>query len=336
MTLRGDGKSSPTRGRLSSMYDAETPAPSAAPASDRTSKTEKAALVGRGFAMGAADVVPGVSGGTVALVLGIYEQLIGNIRQGSRALGHLVRLDGRGFIDRLRTVEWGFLIPLLAGIGLAVVTLARLISTALDDHPVPMSALFFGLIAASAIVAWRMLDHPDATRVAVLAAVAIVAFFALGFTVGEGVEASLPLVLFSGALAICAMILPGVSGSFLLLTIGMYELGIDAVNDRDVVFLGVFLLGCVLGLALFSSALSWALENYRDTVLAALTGLMIGSLRVLWPWPEGTDQAGLEAPGEQWGLALVIAVVAFFFVIVVSEIGQRRTERITVESARST
>lgn len=307
------------------MSDAESPPESPAPA--RPARGEAVAQVARGFAMGAADVVPGVSGGTVALVLGIYERLIANITEGSRALGRLVQLDGRGFVDRLRAVEWGFLIPLLAGIGLAVITLARLISTALEDHPVPMSALFFGLIAGSAIVAWRMLQHPDPARVAVMVGVAILAFFVLGAAVGERSEASVPLVLFSGALAICAMILPGVSGSFLLLTIGMYELVIDAVNDRDLAFLGVFLIGCVLGLALFSSGLNWALENHRDTVLAALTGLMVGSLRVLWPWPEGTEETSIEAPGDEWGLALVIAVAAFGFVLVISEYGRRRAER---------
>ena len=306
------------------MHDPETPDPADAPENGRTSKADAAAQVARGFAMGAADVVPGVSGGTVALVLGIYERLVANIHRGAEALGRLVRLDGRGFLERLRAVEWGFLIPLLAGIGLAVLSLAQLISTALEDHPVPMSALFFGLISASAIIAWRMIDDPDGPRLTILVVVAVLAWFILGIGVGERTEASMLLVLASGALAICAMILPGVSGSFFLLTIGMYELVIDAVDDRDLAFLTVFLLGCVLGLALFSTALNWALEHHHNTVMAALTGLMIGSLRVLWPWPEGTEETALEAPGEQWGLALVIAVAAFTFVIVVSEVSQRR------------
>lgn len=304
-----------------------------APAHEPPTTAETVALVGRGFAMGAADVVPGVSGGTVALVLGIYERLVTNIRTGSQALGRLARLDGSGFGERLRAVEWRFLIPLLAGIGLAVITLASVISNALENHPVPMAALFFGLIAASAIVAWRMLDDPDIAKVGVLLLVATIAFFVLGVGSTEQQEASLLLVLAAGALAICAMILPGVSGSFLLLTIGMYEYVLDAVNDRDLAVIAVFLIGCVLGLALFSSALSWALDNYRDWVLAALTGLMVGSLRVLWPWPEGTDETGLHAPGDQWGLALAIAIAAFVFVLVISEVGQRRAERRGVELA---
>lgn len=310
---------------------AESPPGPAAPPTPEAGAGEIVGTVARGFAMGAADVVPGVSGGTVALLVGIYERLIFNIHTGASALGRLVRLDFHGFMSRLRAVEWPFLGPLLAGIGLAVITLARVIDAALEDHPVPMSALFFGLIAASAIVAWRMLDNHDATRVAILVVVAILAFFLLGLGGGERSEASLPLVFAAGALAICAMILPGVSGSFLLLTIGMYELVLDAVNDRDMAFLTVFLMGCVIGLSLFSTALNWALEHHRDTILAALTGLMIGSLRVLWPWPEGTDQAGVDAPGDLWGLALAIAVLAFTFVVVVAEIAQRRDERRSIE-----
>lgn len=288
---------------------------------------ETLGTVARGYAMGAADVVPGVSGGTVALVLGIYERLVSNIHTGAEALGRMVRLDGRGTVERIRAVEWRFLVPLLVGIGAAVLSLAHLIGTALDDHPVPMSALFFGLVSASAIVAWRMLDHPDGRRVLIMLAVAVIAFFALGIGVDERTDASLPVVFLAGAIAVCAMILPGVSGSFLLLTMGMYELVIDAVNERDLVFLGVFVLGCVVGLALFSTGLNWALEHHRDTVLAGLTGLMVGSLRVLWPWPEGTEETALAAPGEQWGLALAIAVLAFSAVLVVAEMAQRHGGR---------
>ena len=304
------------------MSDRTVDAP-AAEAAARPGPVQIVAMVARGFAMGAADVVPGVSGGTVALVLGIYERLVLNIRTGASVLGHVVRLDVKGALARLREIEWLFLIPLLGGIGLAVVSLAHVIEVALEDHPVPMGALFFGLIAGSAILAWRMLEEATAREVIVMIAVAIVAFFALGLTSGERTDAALWFVLIAGAIAICAMILPGVSGSFLLLAIGMYELVIDAVNERDLAFIAVFGIGCVLGLALFSSALSWSLENHHDVVMAALTGLMLGSLRVLWPWPVGTEDTGLAAPGEQWGLALVIAVAAFAFVVAVAEVARR-------------
>lgn len=273
--------------------------------------------------MGAADVVPGVSGGTVALVLGFYDRLIDNVHIGASALGHLVKADLRGFVARLRDVEWGFFIPLLAGIAAAVLTLAHVIETALENHPVQMGAVFFGLVAASAVVAWRMVERPEAQHVAILVAAIIVTFFALGITTGERDSAPLLVIFVAGAVAVCAMILPGVSGSFLLLTLGMYELVIGAVNDRDLVIVAVFGLGCVIGLSLFSSVLSWALENHRNRVLAALTGLMIGSLRILWPWPEGMEETGLAAPGDHAGAALGIAVAAFVLVIGVAEVGRR-------------
>lgn len=293
----------------------------------RPSAPEMAALVARGFAMGAADVVPGVSGGTVALVLGIYERLVSNIHEGASSLGRLLRGDVGGFVERLKRVEWLFLIPLLAGIGAAILSLAHVIEVALEDHPVPMGAMFFGLVAASAVVAWRLLARAGGEQIGIAVVAAIVTFFVLGVTSSERTDASLLFVFAAGALAICAMILPGVSGSFLLLTLGMYEYVIGAVNDRDLAVMAVFALGCVLGLSLFSSALNWALEHHRDRVLAGLTGLMIGSLRVLWPWPVGTEESGLAAPGEQWGLALAIAVVAAIVVLVAAEVGRRVEER---------
>lgn len=277
----------------------------------------------RGFCMGAADVIPGVSGGTVALVLGIYERLIDNVHLGASALGHLVKADLRGFVARLREVEWGFFLPLLAGIAIAVVSLARVIGSALENHPVQMGALFFGLVAASAVVAWRMLERPTGSHVAILVASTVFTFFALGVTSGERSSAPLLVIFLAGAIAICAMILPGISGSFLLLMLGMYELVIGAVNDRDLVIVAVFGAGAVVGLSLFSSVLSWALDHHKNRVLAALTGLMIGSLRILWPWPEGMEETGIAAPGDHAGVALLIAVAAFVLVIGVAEVGRR-------------
>ena len=279
----------------------------------------------RGFVMGAADVVPGVSGGTVALVFGIYERLVANIRRAAGAAGRLVKGDVSGFTAELKAVEWTFLIPLGVGILVAVATLARLIETALEDHPIPMTALFLGLVAASAVVAARLVESWTAQRVALMAAVAVVLFFVLGLQSGERVDPPLLLFLGAGALAICAMILPGVSGSFLLLTVGMYEPVLDAVNDRDLVTIAVVGVGCVIGLGLFSSALHWSLENHHDTVMAALVGLMIGSLRVLWPWPEGVEETALEAPGDDLGLAIVIALAAAAVVLAVSRWAESRS-----------
>ncbi|MEZ5168714.1 MAG: DUF368 domain-containing protein [Acidimicrobiales bacterium] len=271
-----------------------------------------AAQVARGFLMGAADVVPGVSGGTVALVLGIYQRLIDSIRDGARALGMLLRGDLAEFRRRIRHLDFAFLVPLLAGIGLAVVSLAGVIETQLHDNPENMAGLFFGLVAGSVVVAVRLVPGPHAPLVPITAVVAVAVFALLGFQSGPVSDPS-PLVFFgAGALAICAMILPGISGSFILLMIGMYAAVISAVHDRDLGTVASIALGCLVGLALFSSLLGWVLERAFRPVMAALIGLMLGSLRVLWPWPNGVgvisedqsqviDGTGLAWPaGDEW------------------------------------
>jgi len=285
-----------------------------------------AAQLLRGFCMGSADVVPGVSGGTVAFVLGIYEQLIANVRQGALVLASALRLNPRAAADHFRRIDWLFLVPLLAGIGIAIVSLAHTIETLLDEQPVGMAALFFGFVAASIYVAWSGLKNRDIERLAVLVLVAILTFFVLGFRSGTNDDPALWFVLVAGSIAICAMILPGISGSFVLLMIGLYDYILSALNDRDLVVIGVFLVGAVAGLALFSSLLGWMLRRHHDTVLAALIGLMAGSLRVLWPWPDGTDTAKLSWPAADDILVPVaLALVAFALVIGLSELSRRAT-----------
>jgi len=285
----------------------------------------------RGFAMGAADIVPGVSGGTIALILGIYERLISSIRTGARSLGRLARGDIAGFFAQLKAIEWTFIVPLLAGVGGAVVVLSSIIDRLLADEPEAMAGLFFGLVVASILIAWKMLNERDATRMAVLAVVAVVAFFILGLQSGAVSSPSPIAFFFTGAIAICAMILPGISGSFLMLMLGMYAAFVGAVHDRELTNLLVFMVGAVVGLAAFSTLLSWVLERHRDTLLAGLIGLMAGSLRVLWPWPNGVgaieseadeliDGTAVDLPasfGDAW-LPILLAVVAFAVVTAVS------------------
>ncbi|HLA67793.1 MAG TPA: DUF368 domain-containing protein [Acidimicrobiia bacterium] len=264
----------------------------------------------RGFLMGSADVVPGVSGGTVALVLGIYERLVGAIHSGATALGLTI---GGKFADarrRLGEVEWSLLLPLLVGIGLAVFTLASLISHLLRDEPQNTAAAFFGLVLGSIVVAWRLVRRWDLARVVVGLVVAVAAFVLLGLRGDPVVGPSLPVYLVAGAIAIVAMILPGISGSFILLMLGMYQNVIDAVDGRDPAVLAVFGVGVIIGLALFSTLLNKLLRDHRDTMMAALIGLMLGSLRVLWPWPDGADTAALSRPVD-WGIPLLLAAAGF-------------------------
>lgn len=282
--------------------------------------------------MGAADIVPGVSGGTIALILGIYERLLASIRTGARSLGRLARGDVSGFIAQLKAIEWSFIGPLLVGIVAAFVVLASILDRLLTNEPEAMAGLFFGLVVASILVAWQMLHNRDSTRMSVLMTVGIVAFYVLGLQSGSVSDPGLILFFFTGAIAICAMILPGISGSFLMLMLGMYAAFVGAVHDRELTNLVFFVLGALAGLAAFSTLLSWILDHHRDTLLAALIGLMGGSLRVLWPWPNGVgtieDNAAEQIDGttvdlpvdlaDAW-LPVLLGVVAFAIVVALNK-----------------
>lgn len=294
--------------------------------------------IGRGFLMGAADIVPGVSGGTVALVLGIYQRLVASIRAGSSALGRLIRFDLPGFRRWLGVVEWSFLLPLLGGILLAVIALAGLIERLLHDYPIEMAALFLGLIAGSIVIVWQLLTKRDVVRIGIMVAVGLTVFFLLGLregtseeTVGQLAEPELWAFFVAGAIAICAMILPGVSGSFLLVMLGMYGPVLGAVNDRDVGTLLVFLIGATVGLALFSQGLHWALREHYNSMMAILIGLMVGSVRVLWPWPDGLNTTSLGTPDRKVGSALVIAVLACAVVLAINALAKRAEHRTTTD-----
>ncbi|NQV07796.1 DUF368 domain-containing protein [bacterium] len=290
----------------------------------------------RGFLMGSADIVPGVSGGTVALVLGIYERLVHAIRTGSGALGSLVRGRPRQARDRLKEVDWPFLIPLLIGIGIALVTLASVIETQLEEHPTRMAAIFFGLVAGSIFIAARLVKRWDALRIGIVVIVAAGAFFVLGLRSSDVTDPALWAFFAAASVAIIAMILPGVSGSFLLLMLGMYEAVIAAVNDRDIAVLAVFGIGAIIGLALFSTLLDWLLEHHHDTVMAALIGLMAGSLRVLWPWPDGVDTASVSWPSaDQWLTKTLWALAAAALVLGIGWMADHRGATRTPETTVS-
>lgn len=216
------------------------------------------------------------------------------------------------------------ILPLLVGIGVAIFTLAGVISTLLEDHPEAMAGLFTGLVAASAWVAWRMIRTPNATAVLVAVVVAVITFFVLGLKGGAIANPSWLVLFASGAIAICAMILPGISGSFLLLMLGMYDFVISAVDDRDFPVLGVFALGCIVGLALFSQLLDWSLANHHDVVVAAMVGLMIGSFRVLWPWPSGVDSTELGTAVGNWYVPVLLGLVAAAVVAGLTLLVERR------------
>ena len=202
-----------------------------------------------------------------------------------------------------------------------------------------MAALFLGLVAGSVLVAWRMFLAPNGRLAWIVGISAVVTFVVLGIRestapdgVGQAGTVALPLFFIAAAFAVTAMILPGVSGSFLLVVMGMYGPVLSAVNDRDITELVVFVVGAVVGLALFSQVLHRALETAHDIVMAILIGLMLGSVRVLWPWPEGVDSTRLEVPDDHVAVSIALAVTGFVLVLGISRLSQSRlrTEEATV------
>jgi putative membrane protein len=280
----------------------------------------------RGVLMGSFDVVPGISGGTVALVVGIYERLVDSLRAVVDAVLALVRLDPAEARERLREVEWWLVIPLLVGIGVAIVSLARIIEPVLDEdtgNPVQARAVFFGLICGSLIVPWRRGGGLRGHRWALAIIAAAGAFVLAGLPETEVAEPARIAVLGAAMLAICAMILPGVSGAFILLVLGMYAPTIAAVNDRDLAYLAIFAAGAAIGLGAFSKVLDWFLTHRHDATMAVLLGLMVGSLRALWPYLDA--DRGLEGPPADSSalVELGLAAAAFAFVIAVISIARR-------------
>jgi putative membrane protein len=193
----------------------------------------------------------------------------------------------------------------------------------LDEQPRRMAGLFFGLILGSVIIAWRLVKRVNAEGLVMMAVTGVALFLLLGLRTDTAVSddaaevVTKPIWVFFlvGAIAICAMILPGISGSFLLVMMGMYTEVLGAVNDRDLLALGVFALGCAVGLGLFSTLLAWLLENHHDRVMAVMIGLMLGSLRVLWPWPGGTTTTTLAAPRDDVVVPVLLALLGFAVVI---------------------
>ncbi len=235
----------------------------------------------KGIAMGGADVVPGVSGGTIAFITGIYAELLDSIKSVD---GHaLLLLKKLKFKDLWAKINGRFLLPLFLGIITSLVSLSQLVKYLLVEEPISLWSFFFGLIIISSILVLREIKKWSwITILSMLIGVAI----AYWITVTSPTETTDAywFIFLSGCIAICAMILPGISGSFILLILGKYEYIITALTERDFVVIGIFALGCIVGLLSFSRAVSWLLKNYHDLAVSLLAGFMIGSLNKVWPW----------------------------------------------------
>ncbi len=259
--------------------------------------TDYSLLAARGMGMGAADLIPGVSGGTIAFITGIYEELINSIKSVNGKFFRL--LFKEGISAAWKHINGDFLLTVFSGIMLSIFSLARLISWLLDVYPKMVWAFFFGLIIASALHVGKKITRWDAVNVVtLLAGVAIAAWITIA------TPATSPevwwFILLSGSIAITAMILPGISGSFILLLLGKYEFILNAVKDFKMDVIMIFAAGCIVGLITFSNIISWFFRKFPNATMALLTGFMVGSLNKLWPWKEvlsyGINSAGEKVP----------------------------------------
>jgi len=235
----------------------------------------------KGMAMGAADVVPGVSGGTIAFISGIYEELIRSINGINFSLITTGRKEG--FLAVWEKANAAFLLSLLSGIAISVASLAKLISWLLDHQPVLLWSFFFGLVLASILIVARSISRWNLATILMLLAGAVAAWWITSLPPIENTSSLLYLFL-SGALAICAMILPGISGAFILVLLGSYKPILDAVHERNFLMLGTVALGALFGLLSFSRLLKWMFQHYENLTLTLLTGFILGSLNKIWPW----------------------------------------------------
>lgn len=262
--------------------------------SERTFK-DYASLTARGMGMGAADIIPGVSGGTIAFITGIYEELINSIKSVNGQL--LQKLMKEGVAAAWNHINGNFLVAVFSGVLFSIFSLARVISWLLQVYPMLVWAFFFGLIIASAWHVGKKISNWNVAIILVMLAGAAIAAWITVATPATTPDASW-FIFVSGAIAITAMILPGISGSFILLLLGKYEFILGAVKDFDIITIILFALGCVVGLISFSNVIAWFFRKFPNGTMALLTGFMLGSLNKLWPWKEVLTYR-INSAGEQ-------------------------------------
>lgn len=289
----------------------------------------------KGIAMGAADAVPGVSGGTIAFISGIYEELITSISNVDASL--FKTLFKEGFTAFWKKANGNFLLALIIGIAVSLISFTRLAKYLLENHPILIWAFFFGLILASVLIVGKEITKWDTANIITLIIGALVAYYISGLPSMMENDSTV-FLFFAGSLAICAMILPGVSGAFILVILGAYKNAIDALHDFDVKKIVTLSAGALLGLLTFSKVLKWLFQKYRDLTLALLTGFIIGSLNKVWPWKKvltfRTNSKGKEVPLVEESIspynfdgdpqllwAILLMIIGFFTIYLLEKFG---------------
>lgn len=294
----------------------------------------------KGVAMGAADVVPGVSGGTIAFISGIYQELIDSIN--SFNFTAIKILKTKGFKEAFNYVNGRFLISLLAGIGLSVISLARLFKWLIEEHPILIWSFFFGLVLASIYFVGKQIEKWNFATIINLLFGTAIAYYITIIPAMQTNNHPWFLVL-AGALAICAMILPGISGAFILLLLGVYKPALEAIHNFDIKKIALLGFGAIIGLLSFARMLKWLFANYKNQTLAALTGFIIGSLNKIWPWKKTltwyTNSKGIKLPlteesispfqmeNNQLLVAILLAIVGFSVILLLEKIGSEKIKK---------
>ena len=277
----------------------------------------------RGVLIGIAEIIPGISGGTIALITGVYSRIINSAAEAFKGLGLLATFSEKNFVQagaRFRSMSWSLLIPMLIGMVLALFAAAGVVEPLLEQYPTMTKALFAGLIAASLAVPIKLSGGKwGLTEYAVALAAAAAAFAFTSIPRGADLDPGFFLIAGSAAVAVCALVLPGVSGSYLLLALGMYAPTIAAVNNRDFGYLGTFVLGAIVGLGAFVGLLQWLLEHRARITLVVMSGLMVGSLRALWPWQSETGEILPPAANPLIELALFVIGAAVVAALIFAE-----------------
>lgn len=289
--------------------------------------------------MGAADVVPGVSGGTIAFISGIYEELLNSISSFNLSL--LSVLKKEGFNKVWKMVNGPFLLALLLGISISILSFAKLIETLLEKHPIVIWSFFFGLVLASIIYIGKQITNWTKLGVLFLILGALLAFYITTLNPMILVNSSPWFLFFAGMIAICAMILPGISGSFILVLLGAYKPVLNAINTKDFFNIIVFMAGAVIGLLTFSRVLKWLFSTYKNYTLAVLIGFITGSLNKIWPWKETiswrTNSKGVEVAfntssispfsyegDSQLMMASLLAIIGFCLILLLEKLAIKK------------
>ena len=290
----------------------------------------------KGMAMGIAELVPGVSGGTIAFVTGIYEEFITSINNVNLETFKILKKEG--FTSFWLTLNGNFLVALLLGMLISILSLSKIISWLLEQHPIPTWSFFFGLVLASVIFVAKSIEKWKISTIMLFGVGAAAAFYITTLPPSYS-TGSLPFLFFSGAIAICAMVLPGISGSFILVLLGSYKIVLEAVNEKDMKIIFTFALGAIIGLLSFAKLLKWMFTHYKDATLAILTGFILGSLNKIWPWKNvieviqiGTKEIIIDeniSPfafegNNQLSFAILTAVIGFSLIFILEQTASKK------------